>query len=104
MHLKDVFDSKFLILSTNLLVVKTIQEKRLNEAVVLTKLGSLGVIVTERSKQFGESRVFLKGMCAWGVDSTVNMHSDYFVRKDTSEHATRRCDHAVVKKQVNSCV
>jgi len=38
------------------------------------------------------------------TDFDVAKHSDYFVSKDTSERAARRCDDTVDKKQVNSCV
>ena len=38
------------------------------------------------------------------TDFDVAKHSDYFVSKDTSERAARRCDDTVDKKQVNPCV
>jgi len=53
MHLRVAFDLKFHILSTNSLVVKMFQEKRLREAVLLTQFESLSVIVTVGSKQLG---------------------------------------------------
>jgi len=37
-------------------------------------------------------------------DLDMTKHSDYFVRKDTSERVARRCDYTVDKKRVNSCV
>jgi len=38
------------------------------------------------------------------TDLDMTKHSDYFVRKDTSERVARRCDYTVDKKRVNSCV
>ena len=38
------------------------------------------------------------------TDLDMTKHSDYFVWKDTSERVARRCDDAVDKKWVNSCV
>jgi len=38
------------------------------------------------------------------TDFDVTKNSDYFVWKDTSERAVRRCDDTVDKKRVKSCV
>ena len=38
------------------------------------------------------------------TDLDMTKHSDYFVWKDTLECVARRCDYAVDKKRVNSCV
>jgi len=71
---------------------------------------SLDIIwITRRDRDGGEqrtwiNRVSLKDMHVWGVNSTVTKHSHCFVRKDTSERVTQRCDDDVDKKRVNSCV
>ena len=53
----------------------------------------LGVTMTVRSKQLSKyQRVSLRGVHAWGVNSTVTKHSDCFVWKGTSERVARRYD------------
>jgi len=82
--------------------------KRFREA--FKRSASVDIIwITRRDRDSGEqttwiNRVSVKEFYVWGVNSTVNKHSDYFVWKDTSERVTRRCDDTVDKKRVNSCV
>jgi len=85
-------------------MVKIIQEKRLREALLLTWFESLGVTVTVGSKQVWFKRVSPKDMYVWGVNQTATKHTDYIVCKDTPKRVTRRCDDAVDKKRMNSCV
>jgi len=84
---------------------KTRDDRRLEVVWILTETveesTSINIIrVTRRDREGGEQialkkqRVYLRGVYAWGVNSTVTKHSDHFVWKNTSEYETRRLDKA----------